>query len=355
MTSLPSQSDNAIPAVSPAMPDMSIFDGFNIIHETYVQRSANSYPPTPIAAKILLPKTLPPGKHPILINWHGGGLYSASALFPPFFPTFLLPFALKHNVIIISPDYTLLPSPNGLADICADITAFWSWLQQDFASVLAAQAPAHEADLAKIVVVGGSAGGYLATVFALNYVEHVQGLCLGYPMLDFDSDWWKLGSRAIGAPSSMYLPESNLPSDEELAKKLEAFKAGPVVSEGGPERMGLGSTLFRAGFFHRFANPDDRLVDDPMVWPMRRVQKGEKLPQRVWVFHGDSDTVVPVQGSRVFVEVLKEHKGTEVRYDEVEGMEHGFDGTVVEGRWAGVEDPVLVKGMKWLVEGWRGM
>ena len=66
-----------------------------------------------------------------------------------------------------------------------------------------------------------------------------------------------------------------------------------------------------------------------------------------WVLHGKEDTMVPVEGSRVFVdEVKKAGWETELIYDEVsdEPSEHGFDAT-----WT-LKDEKLKKRLDWITE-----
>jgi predicted peptidase len=52
-----------------------------------------------------------------------------------------------------------------------------------------------------------------------------------------------------------------------------------------------------------------------------RASRLHDLP--VWVFHGDADPVVPVQGSRDMVDALKKAGNQSVRYTEFPGVGHG--------------------------------
>jgi acetyl esterase/lipase len=97
-----------------------------------------------------------------------------SALYPPLFPPWLLTLAQSHSAIVVSPDYTLLPSPNGLSDITADIATFWKWLHESLPSILSERALSHSIDFSRILVHGGSAGGYLAASAALSHPREIR-------------------------------------------------------------------------------------------------------------------------------------------------------------------------------------
>jgi acetyl esterase/lipase len=284
----------------------------------------------------------------LIINWHGGGLTRGSALFPLFFPPWLLTLAEKHEAIIISPDYTLLPSPNGLADITADIEDFWKWLHKSCPSILSSRAPLHTIDLDHILVNGGSAGGYLAASLSLSHPHEIRALALAYPMLDFDSEWFKRGSAAVGAPNPFNAPDSAFPSVEALRAKVADLAAGPVASEDSIDRDGLMGGLARYGLLHEIFDPKGDLGGEIGVWPVRRVKAGEKLPARVWVMHGEVDSAVPVDGSRVFCAEVEKALGgheVEVRLDLVPGKDHGFDFDPAVGG-------LIKEATTWLAEIW---
>ena len=89
---------------------------------------------------------------------HGGFLVTAHGLFAPFFPKWTDKLALDHSAIIVSPDYRLLPSKNGLADLLEDLEDGWSWTKSSLNVFLKENAPGHEADFGHVLLAGGSAG-----------------------------------------------------------------------------------------------------------------------------------------------------------------------------------------------------
>jgi acetyl esterase/lipase len=260
-----------------------------------------------------------------------------------------LPFTKSSSAILISADHTLLPSPNGLADITADAAAFWEWLHESLASVLAKRAPSHSVDLGRILVNGGSAGGYLAASLALSHPKEIRALAMAYPMLDLDSDWYRLGSKATGAPNPLNKADSEFPDEKGMRAKVAELAAGPVVAEAGPDRQGVMGGLVRLGLICELFDPKGGLEGERGVWPVRRVKAGEQLPKRVWVMHGEVDTAVPTDGSRVFCVEVSKALGTsvEVRLDLVPRKEHGFDISMTPD-----VDGMIKEATAWLAEEW---
>jgi cephalosporin-C deacetylase-like acetyl esterase len=57
-------------------PRLEPFTGYDIAYKYFQD--------TPIFTTVLLPKDLKPGKHPVLVRWHGGFLITGSRMFPRF-------------------------------------------------------------------------------------------------------------------------------------------------------------------------------------------------------------------------------------------------------------------------------
>ncbi|PNY27323.1 carboxylesterase [Tolypocladium capitatum] len=329
----------------PGLPTRDIFNDFDILGEPYVVRDGH-----PIVAHILLPKNPPQGPRPVLINWHGGYLIMAHGLFPPFFPRFILNLAKKHSAIIISPDHTLLPHKDGLAAVQADMEALHAWMQSSLTSFLANKAPSYEPDLSRILLHGSSAGAYVAMSQALASPKSFRAISLVYPMIDFDTEWWRNGSRAVGAPNPIRLPDAVFLADTDVKERVLQFRDGPRVSAAEAERQSFGVSVARGGFFADLFSPGGKLDDDPSVWVNRRVRQGAELPGRIWVLHGEADSAVPVDTSLALAETLKKQDRA-VRLDVVKGMDHGFDNVPAPG-WKGPEDPLILEATAWLAETW---
>nr|AFR57470.1 EasP [Epichloe inebrians] len=326
-----------------------IFNDFTIIDQPFLIRENHQ-----VLAHILLPRNYsgsPSKPSPIIINWHGGYLVAGHGLLPLFFPPLLLRLAKKHSAIIVSPDHALLPREEGLSSVQADAEAFHHWLHSSFAELLAATAPSYEPDLTRILLHGGSSGAYLALSSALSHPKSYRCVSLMYPMIYFDTDWWRKGSRAVGAPNPGRLPDTAFPVDDQVVMhQLEEFRQGPVVTMPGAERNVFGACVARAGLFLEIFNPGGKLDDDSAVWLNRRVEQGSELPEHIWVLHADCDTVVPIETSLRFAQTMK-RQGRPIRLDIVKELDHCCDMAVTED-WKGSDDPVVLDAAEWLVEKW---
>jgi acetyl esterase/lipase len=88
---------------------------------------------------------------PVIIWFHGGGLTKGDKKIPP--------QLLKHDIVIVAPNYRLTPQVK-VTDCINDAAAAVAWVFANIAS--------QGGDPDKIVVSGHSAGGYLASMVALD-------------------------------------------------------------------------------------------------------------------------------------------------------------------------------------------
>jgi acetyl esterase/lipase len=102
------------------------FDKKTVTYKT-VQKDEKSYP---ILLDVLVPKTLPPGTHPVNIRFHGGFLVLGSRDYAIFMPPRHLQNAVEKNIIIVTPDYRLLPECH-VSDILDDVEDIWKWVNKD--------------------------------------------------------------------------------------------------------------------------------------------------------------------------------------------------------------------------------
>jgi len=314
------------------------FDSFNLYRTSYKKIGDHE-----IEVNVLVPKDLTPGKHPMFVKWHGGGLVSTTlpsehlaaytrhqtagtAAYPDWFSGFLVPFLHRNNAIAILPNYRLTPEHTG-DEIIEDVADFWSWFRCSLPTYIASKDPSVSLDFSKVLVHGESAGGWCALQSILILPQHAIKACLvQYPVL----------CAFPTSPDETPMGEA-IPSKKELAEFLAGIVPGTVVSSSIPPARCWLATMLRAyrrwgEFFgtEKHLMPDTRIEDAEFFVP-------------TYIIHGEDDSVVPVKWSHEFVEKARK-KFPDTRFELVTPRgDHGFDGAVYE------EDAV------WLEEVLRGV
>lgn len=232
-----------------------------------------------IKAAVLIPKDLKPGLHPVIINIHGGFFSTAHSLFAPFFAPWALKLALDHGSIIVSADYRLLPTQNGIADQLEDLEDFWRWFRNTLPSVLRQKTTGFEIDYEHALLVGGSAGGYYAAQLAMSHPDEISALALTYPAVDLRDGIWNDGPPE-GAPTVLRFPAEEMPSKEE-ALAWVAEKRKTVSSKGGFERTPFLVALTQYGLFGREMFEHDGAQLESEHLPLERLKADAKLPKAV--------------------------------------------------------------------------
>ena len=259
---------------------------------------------------------------------------TGASLLPLFFSNWILDLAILNGAIIVSADYRLLPEATG-TDILDDISDLWKWVHGDLQPFLSrTTAAAPQVDSAHVLVVGDSAGGWLAMQSALTQpagsIKAVIGL---YPELDLRDDFFnrKFEKHLFGTPM--------LPS-EIVDEHVAAMAPGAVVTSAYlPSRLDIACSMVQNGRVVEF------LGESKELFPAEMVALVESMPA-VLIVHGREDPVVPVVGSERFVEALKKKlPRSAVRLDIRPGA-HGFDGdATMEEKW-------LKEDVKFITEYW---
>ncbi|KAF4983800.1 hypothetical protein FZEAL_884 [Fusarium zealandicum] len=296
----------------------SIFDSYDILEETFKTVSSHD-----IKAAILIPKDLKPGPHPVIYHIHGGFLVTAHGLFAPFFTKWMDRLALQKSAIIVSPDYRLLPSANGVADLLEDMEDCWQWVNLKLSSILQDKAPGHTLDFSQTLLVGGSAGGYCAAQLAFNHPDSFQALAMSYPLLDVKD---KLYVEGVGPedPNVLRFPTQDIPSKQDTLAWIEEKRREPHTRDGF-ERSPFAVAACHHGIFMSDLF-DNKNLNRSEFNPLERLEAGETLPKNIWLMHGDDDSAVPVRGSKKFADILrKKSPQTNLRFDLVPGHDHAFE------------------------------
>ena len=207
-----------------------------------------------------------------------------------------------------------MPEATG-ADILADMSDLWKWIDSDLQTFISQKATvAPQIDLAHVLVVGDSAGGWLIMQSAITQpagsIKAVIGL---YPQLDMRDHFFnaKFEKRIFGMPM--------LPT-EIVDAHVAAMAPGAVVTSAYlPARLDLACSMVQNGWVTEF------LGEAQELFPLEMVALVDSMPA-VLIVHGSEDTAVPVAGSERFVEALKRRlPESAVRLD-VRPGDHGFDG-----------------------------
>ena len=226
----------------------------------------------------MIPKNATPGSHPVLIDIHGGFLAMAHSLFYQFFPPWVSKLALENSAILIRPDYRLLPSAHGVADILEDMEDFWAWTRSELPKILKNRASGHVMDLSKLFLTGSSGGGYLSIQLGLSHPEQISVLGMIYPLLDLKDDLYVKGPASHEA-NVLNTPSELIPSRKETIAWIEENRK-EIASKAGFER-----TLFCVGACHHglFESHmlDNERKEDPFFFPIERIKNGAQLPDKV--------------------------------------------------------------------------
>ncbi|EOD52779.1 putative alpha beta hydrolase fold-3 protein [Neofusicoccum parvum UCRNP2] len=321
--------------------DHSRFDNFRILTTTYKTVASHA-----ITTDILIPSHLlsTPSPHqprPILLRFHGGGLTASSSLFPPFFAPWHLKLATRHSAIIVSPNYRLLPE-SSIHDVLADIASLWTWLHATLPTYLTTQtAGAVAPDTTRIMTAGDSAGGYLSVMLRLSQPAGVRAVTAAYPLLDvraphFTAAYAKpmFGGRVAPLPRRVV--------DEHVARVRAGAAPAVVSADARLERAALMFAVVQNGVYTELMPAAER-----GLFPLDRIEDGERLPRGgVFVWHGEEDSVVPVEGSRKFEELVRRvDPELKVRVA-VRPGDHGFDED------ASIDEEWMAEGLDEVVQAW---
>ncbi|KAJ3032637.1 hypothetical protein HDV00_007308 [Rhizophlyctis rosea] len=248
--------------------------------------------------------------------------------------------------------YRLLPEAPAL-QILQDAIDAYNWI---VANITPTTSFPH--DTSKIIISGGSAGGYVATALAATpkLIPKPAGVLSYYGMLNPSGERWNTKGKTLGFdfPSSV----------EALRAARDHPQIGDheIVDLGTETRTGYISTLEEEGLYVDFMTRIDGLGAQVL-------EKGpEVIPSefrplfpllfgitqaypRTLLMHGDADPVVDVEESRLFAKKL-EASGVDVELDVVEGGGHGFEGSVgdVDLRDHGGEDGPVWRSLRRSVE-----
>jgi acetyl esterase/lipase len=252
---------------------------------------------TPFTAAVLVSRTLKSGQKtcPLLVHFHGGGLYMGTILEPFFLSRWFclkypaqsllskpdtnaldrpLELAEAESAIVVSPAYRLLPEATG-SDILDDIKDFWEWVRGSLPTYVAEKWPGVTLDLDRTAVFGESAGGYLSLQSAFLFPppsSQIKVAMAQYPAIYPDIAEWNPRPAEV-------LPEADALVDAYMAQ----INPGTIrLSSPFPALADLGLAMNQTGRHREWLGNDERLTLDYCL------RTAEKVPP-LWVMQGIDD------------------------------------------------------------------
>lgn len=326
------------------------FNPFEITDVVY--KTINSHP---IHASILIPHGIQPGKHPLMVRFHGGGFIEGVRLGDWFRP-WLLDFCAREGAILVSPDYQLIPESTGY-DMLEDTRDFWKWVVSDLQKEIYQIDGALDIDLDRVAVTGESAGGYLAVqsfchpqlrVPRVNIrVVPIQG-----PLLDLTT---------CGLPASRPIFDMPIFPKDTAQKYFETTPKDTILTswEPGGKRSDVTWSMAQHGTFlsaiegtfggdtrGAWKTADEKSLLRPVDNLILLKESDPDVVPPVWLVHAWQDCVVPIQGTWNFMSRYKElFPKAQVLLDLFDG-DHGLDGD-----WP-LDSPEVKRGLEWMKKQW---
>ncbi|MHB0878378.1 MAG: alpha/beta hydrolase [Anaerolineae bacterium] len=250
----------------------------------------------------------PAGQSPAAaVLWlHGGGLIWGTRRW---ISKVQLRRYLERGFTVFAPDYRLAPESK-LPAIVEDLADAWRWVREEGPSLCGI-------DRERVGVVGHSAGGYL-TLTAGLLTPAPRALVSFYGYGDIVAGWYTMADDYY----------SQLPAVSR-EQALAAVGSKPIAASASNKRFTFYLYCRQQGLWPQEVGGQDPATDpaffDPYC-PVRHVGPG--YPPTL-LLHGDADTDVPHEQSRLMAEALA-RAGVEQRLITVDGGGHGFDGRLSE-------------------------
>lgn len=188
-------------------------------------------------------------------------------------------------------------------------------------------------------------GGYLAIQLAITHPSKIRGVIAAYPMVDLRSKFYTetYSKPIVGVPN---VPVSLLYDHLAMIATGQKSQTAWITAADPPDRLELAfSTVQNGKFLDVFGSKDREL------FPIERLQDlistGENVPlPPMFIFHGEQDSAVPVDGSKKFVRLLREKlPHARIMFYTQDG-DHGFDAD------ATLETPWLRDGLERISKMW---
>jgi acetyl esterase/lipase len=226
---------------------------------------------------------------PVVVWIHGGALIMGNR---ESVPGRIFDLARKEGYTVVSIDYRLAPEVK-LPDIAADLDDAFAWIRGDGAKMC-------HLDPERMVVTGGSAGGYLALLSGIRLKQKPRALVAYWGYGDVDGDWYT-------KPSEHYRKSPLVDKAEAEAGVGKQVTTGSEPGYDGKARGRYYLYLRQNGLWTKQVtgfDPSEKAKLDPYC-PVRNVTKD--YPPTMLV-HGTEDTDVPYELSAAMAKEFEKHK-----------------------------------------------
>lgn len=243
---------------------------------------------------------------PVIVWIHGGALIMGHR---EGIPSQIRELAAEKGYALVSIDYRLAPETK-LPAIISDIEAAFRWLAKEGATQF-------RLDPNRIVVSGGSAGGYLTLVTGYRVQPKPKALVAFWGYGDLVGDWYSKPSvHARHNPRKVTRDQSRQQTD------------GAVISDS-RQRKGNGGLIYlhcrQNGTWPKEVTGFDPVLEADKISPFEPVRNVSKDYPPTFLIHGTEDTDVPFQQSTMMAEQLEKH-GVPHTLKSIENGEHGLGG-----------------------------
>lgn len=238
---------------------------------------------------------------PVIVYFHGGGLIFGTRR--EFTDEQALYFKeLGYN--IISVDYRLAPETK-LMDIVEDVESSIHWIRTKIEE-------SYDINTQQMILMGRSAGGYLALLLASKLKEKPKAVISLYGYGDVLGDWYQ-------NPSPFYLQKKRV--DYETARNMVG-KYG--TTDGSAERFIFYLHCRQQGSWLEHVTGLNRVSDLNQLKELNPINQVSPHFPPALLIHGDMDTDVPYEES-VKMHHMIEISGGRSKLITMQNKEHGFD------------------------------
>ena len=266
------------------------------------------------------------GGAPVAVYIHGGALIFGGRRG---FPLATIEPFMKAGYWIVSIDYRLAPETK-LPSIIEDVRDALDWVREEGSKTFGY-------DANKMVVIGGSAGGYL-TLMSGTFERKPKVLVSFYGYGDILGDWY-------AKPSAHYCNHPLVTPEEarRLIKDHELSEAGD-----GFERFTIYLCSRQTGTWTGLASGYDIVLEREKIeryCPILNIK--DDYPPTI-LLHGDQDTDVPYQQSLDMYNALKT-RGLTAELATYEGGGHGFDDNKDDPNVSGLVEKALAFANRYVI------